>query len=91
MGAVPYVCNGANVMAPGIRRFEGQFDENDIVVVVDEKHGRPIAIGEILYDAERVKCVSQGTVVRNVYHVGDKTWNLLKEIGSSGAKIRPER
>lgn len=90
MGAVPYVCNGANVMAPGIRRFEGQFDENDIVIVVDEKHSRPIAIGEILYDAERVKSVSRGTVVRNVYYVGDKTWNLLKEIGSSGAKIRPE-
>jgi len=91
MGAVPYVCNGANVMAPGIKRFEGQFHENDIVIVVDEKHGRPIAIGEILYDAEKAKSISQGTVVRNVSYVGDKTWNLLKEIGSSGAKIRPER
>jgi PUA domain protein len=91
MGAVPYVCNGANVMAPGIRRFEGQFDENDIVIVVDEKHCRPIAIGQILYDAEKVKGVSQGTVVRNVYYVGDKTWNLLKEIAPSPTKIRSER
>jgi PUA domain protein len=78
-------------MAPGIRRFEGQFDENDIVIVVDEKHGRPIAIGEILYDAEKAKSVSQGTVVRNVYYVGDKTWELLKEIAPSQAKIRTER
>jgi PUA domain protein len=87
MGAVPYVCNGANVMAPGIKRFEGQFAENDIVIVVDEKHRRPIAIGEILYDADRVKNVNQGTVVKNLYHVGDKTWNLLKEIAPSAYSI----
>ncbi len=25
MGAVPYVCKGATVMAPGILRYEGEF------------------------------------------------------------------
>ena len=49
MGAVPHVCNGANVMAPGIIRFEGEFSEKDFVLVVDEKHGKPIAVGEIIY------------------------------------------
>jgi PUA-domain protein len=91
MGAVPYVCNGANVMAPGIRRFEGQFAENDIVIVVDEKHSRPIAIGKILYGADKVRNVSQGTIVRNLYYVGDKTWNLLKEITPSPAQMRSDR
>ena len=90
MGAVPYVCNGANIMAPGIKRFEGQFAENDIVIVIDEKHSRPIAIGEILYDARNVKNVSQGTVVKNLYYVGDKTWNLLKEIAPSPVQIRSQ-
>jgi len=90
MGAVPYVCKGADIMAPGIRRFEGKFDENDIVIVIDEKHSRPIAIGEILYDTEKAKSVSHGTVVRNVYYVGDKIWNLLKEIAPSGGKIQSE-
>jgi PUA-domain protein len=91
MGAVPYVCKGANVMAPGIRRFEGSFDKNSVVFVVDEKHGKPIAVGEILYDLEDVKSVRQGTVVKNVHYVGDKTWNLIREISPSVAKTQPER
>jgi PUA domain protein len=82
MGAVPYVCKGANIMAPGIRRIEGQFDKNDVIFVVDEKHGKPLAIGEILYDAKDARNLKQGIVVKNLYHVGDNTWNLLKELTS---------
>jgi PUA domain protein len=83
MGAVPYVCKGANIMAPGIKRIEGEFSKNIIVSVVDEKHGKPIAVGEILYNAEEAKNVKQGIVVKNLYYVGDKTWNLLKELNST--------
>lgn len=79
MGAVPHVCNGANVMAPGIRRFEGEFRKGDFVAIVDEKHGKPIALGEIMYDAEEVENVKQGVIVQNVHFVGDKTWNFLKK------------
>jgi PUA domain protein len=80
MGAVSHVCKGANVMAPGIRRFEGQFDKNDLVFIIDERHGKPLAIGEIAYDAEEAKTVKQGIVVKNVHYVGDRTWSLLKEL-----------
>jgi PUA domain protein len=82
MGAVPYVCKGANVMAPGLRRIEGQFDKDSIVSVVDEKHGKVIAVGQIIYDAEEVKNIRQGMVVKNVHYIGDGTWNLLKELAS---------
>lgn len=78
MGAVPHVCNGANVMAPGIVRFEGDFGKGDFVVVVDEKHGKPIAIGEALQNSEEVKKVKQGVVVRNLHFVSDKIWMLIK-------------
>jgi PUA-domain protein len=79
MGAVPHVCNGADIMAPGIRRFEGEFRKGDFVLVVDEKHGKPIAVGEVVYDACDAEKVSQGIVVRNVHFVGDKIWNFVKK------------
>ena len=80
MGAVPHVCNGANVMAPGIVRFEGEFREGDFVLVVDEKHGKPIAIGEIIHDMDAAKKATHGIVVRNVHFVGDKIWNFIKQL-----------
>ncbi len=80
MGAVPYVCNGADVMAPGILRIEGEFTKGAIVVIVDEKHGKPLAIGEILYDAAEARNVKQGVVVKSVHFVSDKIWNFAKTI-----------
>ena len=55
MGAVPYVCKGANVMAPGIVRIEGEFSKGDLVVVVDMKFGKALALGESLMDAETAR------------------------------------
>jgi PUA domain protein len=80
MGAVPYVCNGADVMAPGIVRFEGEFGKGDLVLVVDEKHGKPLALGEILYDSENAKSIKQGIVVKNIHFVSDKIWNFAKTL-----------
>ena len=78
MGAVPYVCNGADIMAPGIVRVEGEFGEGDVVLVVDEKHGKTLAVGESLYDAKCVCKTKQGAVVKNVHFVSDKIWNFAK-------------
>lgn len=80
MGAIRHVCNGANVMAPGIIRFEGRFLKGDLVVVVDEKYGKPLVVGEVLYDDNEAAKVRQGVVVKNVHFVGDKIWESIKEI-----------
>ncbi len=80
MGAVRHICNGANVMAPGIVRFEGSFRKSDLVFVVDEKYGKPIAVGEVFYDNVDAVKVKQGVVVKNVHFVGDKVWKSLKEL-----------
>jgi PUA-domain protein len=82
MGAIPYVCKGANVMAPGIRRFEGEFGKGNFVFVVDEKYGKPVAIGEIIYDVNEARMVKQGVVVKNVHFVGDKAWSLIKKLST---------
>jgi PUA-domain protein len=80
MGAVPYVCNGANVMAPGIVRVEGEFGNGDLVLVVDEKHGKPLALGESLHDSESARNTKQGVVVKNLHFVSDKIWNFAKTL-----------
>lgn len=79
MGAVPHVCNGANIMAPGIVRFEGAFRKGDYVSVVDEKHGKTIAIGEAIYDADAAEKTAEGVVIKNIHFVGDKIWNSIKK------------
>jgi PUA domain protein len=79
MGAVPHVCNGANIMAPGIRRIDGEFKSGDFVIVLDEKHSKPIAVGEIMYDSETAKKVTSGIVIKNIHYVGDKIWEFIKK------------
>jgi len=80
MGAVPHICNGADVMAPGIIRFQGEFRKGDYIFVVDEKYGKPLAVGMIKYDANEVKNVKRGVVVKNLHFVGDKIWNFMKTL-----------
>jgi predicted RNA-binding protein (TIGR00451 family) len=80
MGAVPYVCNGADIMAPGIVRVDGEFDKGALVLVVDVKYGKPLAVGESLYDKETTQSIKQGSVVKNVHFVSDKIWNFVKTL-----------
>lgn len=79
MGAVPYVCKGADVMAPGVVSVKGEFEENDLLLVIDERHSKPLAIGVALFDSQAVKNMKHGKIVKNIHHVGDKLWNYLRE------------
>jgi len=78
MGAVPYVCKGADVMAPGVVNVKGEFKENDLLLVVDERHGKPLAIGVALFNSQAMKNMKHGKIVKNIHHVGDKLWNYLR-------------
>jgi len=79
MGAVPYVCKGADVMAPGVVSVKGKFEENDLLLIMDERHGKPLAIGVALFNSQAMKNMKHGKIVKNIHHVGDKLWNYLKE------------
>jgi PUA-domain protein len=78
MGAVPYVCKGADVMAPGVRAIKGEFKENALILVIDERHGKPLAVGVALFSSEDMKAVKGGKTVKNLHYVGDKLWNHTK-------------
>jgi PUA domain protein len=80
MGAVPYVCKGADVMAPGIVRIEGKFGKGDLVLVVDVKFGKALALGESLMDAETAKATKKGPIVKTLHYVGDKIWDYTKTL-----------
>jgi PUA-domain protein len=80
MGAIRYVCNGADIMAPGIVRYEDAFDKGDVVVVVDVTHGKPLALGEALYESNQAQATQQGPIVKSKHHVGDKIWNFAKTV-----------
>ncbi len=80
MGAVPYVCKGADVMAPGIVRIEGEFNNGDFIVVADVKHGKVLSIGESLSDSATARTTKKGPVVKNYHFVGDKIWEIAKNL-----------
>jgi PUA-domain protein len=80
MGAVKFVCNGADIMSPGIVRYEGDFQKGDVIVIVDVTHGKPLAIGETLYNSEDARKTKKGAAIKNLHYVGDKVWNAAKPL-----------
>lgn len=79
MGAVKFVYNGADVMAPGIVDADPAIKVGDIVWVRDEKNLRPLAVGEALMAGPEMVASEKGKAVRSVHHVGDPLWNLDEE------------
>jgi len=80
MGAIPYVCKGADVMAPGIVRVEGNFGSGDLVLVADMKFGKALALGTSLMDAETARATKKGPVVKTLHFVSDKIWDYIKTL-----------
>jgi PUA domain protein len=77
MGAVPHVANGANIMAPGVVSAD-DVRVGDTVVVVDERHGKAIAVGLVLMNGPQMKG-ARGPAVKNIHHVGDSVWRFIQE------------
>lgn len=75
MGAVRFLANGADVMAPGILETDPGIETNDLVWVRDEKNGRPLCIGRALIPGSDMKGADSGKAVRTIHFVGDPIWN----------------
>jgi len=75
MGAVPFIVGGADVMRPGVTAIEGGISEDQLVAVIDERHGKPLAVGNALLDSADMETATSGKVVATRHWVGDKHWN----------------
>ncbi len=74
MGAVAHVANGADIMRPGIRDIPSNFSKGDLLVILDEKYGKPLALGLAEAESTEMKSMSKGKVIKNVHFVGDELW-----------------
>lgn len=74
MGAVPYVANGADIMAPGVVDADPEVKEGDLVWIRDEKNVRPLAIGKALMSGPDMVAGGSGKAVSTLHFVGDKLW-----------------
>ena len=79
MGAVKFVCNGARIMRPGIKKFD-TFKKDDIVIVKDQNYEKSLAAGIALDDSEVAASKSKGYVIDNLHYISDKFWEVHKEI-----------
>ncbi|TFF95017.1 RNA-binding protein [Candidatus Thorarchaeota archaeon] len=79
MGAVRFVANGADIMRPGITAVDDEVREGSLVAIVDERHGKALAVGIATMDAEGIRSVKKGKVIRSKHHVGDELWEFGKD------------
>ncbi len=79
VGAIKFVCNGANIMRPGIKKFT-QFQKDEIICVVEEVHNKFLAVGKALVSSSEMASITKGEVVKNLHYISDKYWEAAKLI-----------
>ena len=79
MGAVKFVCKGANVMRPGITKFS-DFESGEIVCVIEESQNKFLAVGKAEMSSKEVEDASKGEVIKNMHYISDDFWESKKEI-----------
>ena len=71
------IFNGADIMKPGIVSADPEIAVGDLVVIVEERHNKPLAIGRALVAGTEMK--GEGKAVKSLHHVGDAIWKGLEE------------
>jgi PUA domain protein len=78
MGAIKFVANGADIMRPGIVSVDDGISPGSPVLIVDEKHGKTLAIGVSMLSSEDLRSATSGKVVKNAHAAGDALWEFTK-------------
>ena len=74
-GAISFVSDGANVMRPGIVEASDDIEPGDLAVVVEEQHGKALAVARAdVAGAEMVG--NSGKVLESLHHVGDELYEF---------------
>ena len=79
MGAIKFVCKGANVMRPGITKFS-DFENGEIVCVIEESQNKFLAVGKAEMSSKEAEDASKGEVIKNMHYISDDFWETKKEI-----------
>lgn len=75
-GAIPFVINGADIMRPGITLVTDDVMAGSPVLIVEEGHGKPIAVGVALYDGQELLKQQKGKMIRTIHYIGDLLWKM---------------
>lgn len=79
MGAVKFMCKGANVMRPGIKKFS-EFQKDSVVCIIEESHHKFLAVGKTLVSSEEMENMAKGEVIKNLHYISDKFWEIGKTL-----------
>ena len=79
MGAVKFMCKGANVMRPGIKKYT-EFSKGDVVCIVEESQHKFLAVGKAVTDSSELDDMKKGEVIKNLHYISDKCWEFAKMI-----------
>jgi malignant T-cell-amplified sequence len=79
-GALKYIIKGADVMRPGISKFDDWGEAGRLVVVREDKKGRAAAVGRTAVASSEMADLKKGNCVKNLHHAGDRFWNEYKKI-----------
>lgn len=79
MGAIRFVTNGADIMAPGITDADPDITPGTPVWVRDERHGKPLAVGIAQESGPDLKAGQKGKVIRTIHYIGDPLWHYGHE------------
>ena len=79
MGAIKFVCKGANIMRPGITKFS-DFESGEIVCVVEESQNKFLAVGKAEMSSKELEDTKNGEVIIIMHYISDVFWESKKEI-----------
>ena len=79
MGAVKFMCKGANVMRPGIKKFT-EFEKDNLVCIMEESQHKFLAVGKAMVSSSELENMEKGEVLKNLHYVSDKFWEIGKTI-----------